>query len=149
VQNFGAGRPWALRDSSHTSVALACILHIVASQLSAQRCSKCSPGISDTQDTTVCPEGGYGCGVLQSLYMDVVEYSRNSVTPHAMCSHESYCELCSQCWSSVGCEARYTDAGPGRPYLRTCGCESEGLSVASGPVIRRWARHAISKLDKN
>jgi hypothetical protein len=81
--------------------------------------------------------------------MDVVEYSRNSVAPHAMCSHESYCERCSQCRSSVGCEARYTGAGLGRPYLGTCGCEREGLSAASGPVIRRWARHAISKLARS
>ena len=81
--------------------------------------------------------------------MDVVEYSRNSVASPAMCNHERYCERCSQCRSSVGCEARYTGAGPGRPYLRTCGCEREGLSAASGPVIRRWARHAISILARS
>jgi hypothetical protein len=66
-----------------------------------------------------------------------------------MCSRESYCERCSQCRSSVGCEAGYTGAGPGRPYLRACGCGREGLSVASGPVIRRWARHASSKVARS
>ena len=81
--------------------------------------------------------------------MDVVKNSRNSVAPHAMCSHERYCERCSQCLSSVGCEARYTGAGPGRQYLRACGCEREGMSAVSGPVIRRWARHASSKLARN
>ena len=36
VQNVGAGRPWAWRYSSHTSVSLACVLRIVASPWSAQ-----------------------------------------------------------------------------------------------------------------
>jgi hypothetical protein len=53
-----------------------------------------------------------------------------------MCSRKSYCERCSQCRSSVGCEARYADAVPGRPYLKVCGCGRERLSVASRPQTR-------------
>jgi hypothetical protein len=43
-------------------------------------------------------------GVLQQLYMGVVEYSENySVAPRsAMCSSESYCERASQGRVSVG-----------------------------------------------
>jgi hypothetical protein len=36
VQNVGTGRPCAWRYSSHTSVSIACVLHIIASQVSAQ-----------------------------------------------------------------------------------------------------------------
>jgi hypothetical protein len=46
-------------------------------------------------------------------------------------------------------EARYTGTGPGRPYLKVCGCGREGLSVASGQVIHGSARHASSKLARS
>jgi hypothetical protein len=39
--------------------------HREQSACTDQRCSKCSPVVSDTQVAQVCPEGVYGCGVMQ------------------------------------------------------------------------------------
>jgi hypothetical protein len=44
----------------------------------------------------------------------------------------------SQVRLSVGCEARYIGAGPGRPCLRACGCARKGQWMQSFcPVVRR------------
>jgi hypothetical protein len=82
--------------------------------------------------------------------MDVVEYSENySVAlSSAICNRENYCELASQCRSSVYCEARYTGAGPGRLHQRACGCGRERRS-SRRPVVRRCARDTGSKLARD
>jgi hypothetical protein len=65
-----------------------------------------------------------------------------------MCSRECYFKLCSQCLPSVDCESRYTVAGPGRPYLRACGCGRKRLSVSSGNRdANPWSSRRASSRD--
>ena len=86
-----------------------------------QTCSKCSSGFSDTLGVPVCPVDGCGCCVLRGeLYMGVDCMYGCSVSSVALCSvnHCSREEPVSHSptvpWV---CDARYTVACLGRPYL--------------------------------
>ena len=109
-----------------------------------QTCSKGSSGFSDMLGVLVRPVGGCGCCVLRGeRYMGVdcmYGLSVNSVTRCSVnnCSREEPAShspvlLLRQCpWV---CDARYTGACLGRPYLRACGCAVKGRCCSSSGTV--------------
>ena len=104
-----------------------------------QERSKCSTAIAETLCVQARPGDGYVCCVLRGeRYMGVDCMYGCSVNSVALCSvnHCSREEPASHSptvpWV---CDARYTGACLGRPYLRACGCAVKGRCCSSsGPV---------------